>query len=92
MLACELTVGQSPVLTCHKPGLWRQEDLQSPYRRGLRRALEGGILTSVFAHIGMVVELVNEQRPLLPQGVQLSLRRGIAALRRSARALQTLPD
>ncbi len=53
-------------------------------------ALEGGMPTGVFAHVGMVVELVDKQRPLLPQGVQLSLRVCITALHRPARALQTI--
>lgn len=53
------------------------------------RAMELRNPTSVLAHIGMVVELVNQQRSLLPQRVKLCLHLRITALHCSARALQT---
>jgi len=38
------------------------------------------MLTGIFAHIWVIVELVNEQRPLTPQRFQLSLRLCVIAL------------
>ena len=38
------------------------------------------MLTSILAHIRVVVELVDEQRPLAPQRFQLSLRFHVIAL------------